>query len=80
MTMEWCFPAMKECGGPGCIAVVGIDCESILAIVEGGCDLAWLARKEGGMCREKKVGCREDHNAAETGKNMSWEQGTGLQM
>lgn len=45
--MEWCFPAMKECGGPGCIAVVGIDYESILAIVEGGCDLAWLARKEG---------------------------------
>lgn len=40
MTMEGCFPAMKKCGGPRCIALVGIDCESILAIVEGGCDIS----------------------------------------
>lgn len=31
-----------------------------------------LAIKEGGMCREEKVGCREDHNAAEVGRNLSW--------
>lgn len=54
--MEWCFPTMKECGGPRCMALVGIDCESVLSIVESGCDFL-LSRKEGGMCREEKVGC-----------------------
>lgn len=40
MAMEWCFPAMKECGGPRCMALVGIDWESILATVEGAWDFA----------------------------------------
>lgn len=38
--MEWYFPAMKEYGGSRWIALVGIDWESILARVEGGCDFA----------------------------------------
>lgn len=42
--------------------------------------MTFLARKEGGMCREEKVVCRENHNAAEAGRNMSWTTLGGLQM